>query len=118
MKPEHLLLFQSLIDAQTSCAFPCDARGHVDMDALSDAAREYYLYARAVMGREFDVPTVIEAIAADQFLAISGVVTATAGPTSIAGTLSGEFTLTKNAKPPFDVLATCSNEQHRVTFTR
>lgn len=72
----------------------------------------YYCYGAP------DVPTVIEAIAADQFLAISGVVTATAGPTSIAGTLSGEFTLTKNAKPPFDVLATCSNEQHRVTFTR
>ena len=61
MKPEHLLLFQSLIDAQTSCAFPCDSRGHVDMDALSDAAREEYLYARAVMGREFAAPAVIEA---------------------------------------------------------
>jgi len=59
--PEHLLLFQSLVDAGTSCTFPCDSRGHVDMDALSDAAREDYLYARAVMGREFDVPTVIEA---------------------------------------------------------
>ena len=31
------------------------------MDALSDAAREEYLYARAVMGREFAAPAVIEA---------------------------------------------------------
>jgi hypothetical protein len=53
-----------------------------------------------------DPPAVVEAIAA------------TARPTSIAGTLSGEFTLTKNATPPFDVLGTCANEQHRVTFTR
>jgi len=59
--PEHLLLFQSLVDAGTSCTFPCDSRGHVDMDALSDAAREDYLYARAVMGREFAAPAVIEA---------------------------------------------------------
>ena len=58
-KPEHLLLFQSLGDAKPSCAFPCDSRGHVDMDALSDAARENYLYARAVMGREFAAPAVI-----------------------------------------------------------
>lgn len=65
-----------------------------------------------------DPPAVLETITADQFLAIAGVVTATAAPTSIAGTLSGEFTLTKNATPPFDVLATCANEQHRVTFTR
>ena len=61
MKPEHVLLFQSLIDACASCAFPCDSRGHVDMDALSDAARENYLYARAVMGREFAAPAVIDA---------------------------------------------------------
>jgi len=60
-KPQHLLLFHSLIDAGTSCTFPCDSRGHVDMDALSDAARDDYLYARAVMGREFAAPAVIEA---------------------------------------------------------
>ena len=61
--PEHLLLFQSLVDAGTSCTFPCDSRGHVDMDALSDAARENYLYARAVMGREFAAPAVIDTTA-------------------------------------------------------
>ena len=65
-KPEHLLLFQSLADAEPSCAFPCDSSGHVDMDALSDAARENYLSARAVMGREFAAPAVIDAMARAQ----------------------------------------------------
>jgi len=36
------------------------------MDALSDAARENYLYARAVMGREFATPAVIDAMARAQ----------------------------------------------------
>jgi len=65
-KPEHLLLFQSLADAEPSCAIPCDSRGHVDMDALSDVARENYLYARAVTGREFAAPAVIDAMARAQ----------------------------------------------------
>jgi hypothetical protein len=57
---DHVLLFQSLIDAQLSYAFPCDSRGHVDMDALSESVREDYLYARAVVGREYLAPAVIE----------------------------------------------------------
>jgi len=46
---------------------PTDSRatfaGHVNMDALSDTARDNYLYARAVVGREFSIPTVIVASA-------------------------------------------------------
>ena len=58
-EPAHYeLRFQSLVDAGRAYAFPCDAAGHVDMDALSDAARENYLYARAVVGREVSMPTV------------------------------------------------------------
>lgn len=52
------LRFQSLFDEGRAYAFPCDADGYVDMDALSDRARENYLYARAVIGREFSVPAV------------------------------------------------------------
>jgi hypothetical protein len=52
------LRFQSLFDAGRAYAFPCDAGGHVDMDALSDTARENYLYARTVVGLEFSVPAV------------------------------------------------------------
>ena len=59
-EPAHYeLRFQSLVDAGRAYAFPCDAAGHVDMDALSDAARENYLYARIVVGYEFSVPSVI-----------------------------------------------------------
>ena len=54
------LRFQSLFDAGRAYAFPCDAAGHVDMDALSETARENYLYARTVIGREFSIPAVLE----------------------------------------------------------
>ena len=52
------LRFQSLFDEGRAFAFPCDAHGRVDMDALSDRARQNYLYARAVIGREVAMPAV------------------------------------------------------------
>ena len=52
------LRFQSLFDEGRAYAFPCDAAGHVDMDALSERARQNYLYARAVIGRELAMPAV------------------------------------------------------------
>jgi hypothetical protein len=39
-------------------AFPCNALGGVDMDALSERGRSNYLFARAMVGREFAVPSV------------------------------------------------------------
>lgn len=39
-------------------AFPCDASGHVDMDAMSGRARNNYLFARALIGIEVDAPRV------------------------------------------------------------
>ena len=53
------LRFQSLPDAGRACVFPCDAAGHVDMDALTDAAREDYLFARIVVGHDVSTPAVI-----------------------------------------------------------
>lgn len=52
------LRFQSLFNWGRALAFPCDDRGHVDLDVLSDRARRNYLYASAVVGREFSVPAV------------------------------------------------------------
>ena len=52
------LRFQSLIDGNHDFAFPCDARGLVDMDKLSDRTRINYLYARAMVGRELTTPAV------------------------------------------------------------
>ena len=50
------LRFQSLFDSGRGYAFPCDATGQVDLDGLSDRARNNYLYARAMVGRELAVP--------------------------------------------------------------
>jgi hypothetical protein len=55
------LRFESLFHSGRGLAFPCDPRGRVDMDALSERARTNYLYARTVIGREFATPAVIPA---------------------------------------------------------
>ena len=54
----HALRFRSLFREGRGLAFPCDAQGQVNLDALSRAALNNYLYARAVMGREFAWPSV------------------------------------------------------------
>jgi len=56
------LRFQSLFNAGRAFVFPCDAEGHVQLDALSDRARSNYDYARAVVGREFGFPAVRPAL--------------------------------------------------------
>ena len=53
------LRFQSLFHEGRALSFPCDAAGHVDLDALSDRARNNYFYARSVIGREFEMPAVL-----------------------------------------------------------
>ena len=63
-------------------------------------------------------PAVLENLGGNQFLAISGLITARIGRTSIAGTLNGEFALTRNATPPFDTVVSCTSRQHRVTLTK
>ena len=52
--------FQSLFNEGRALSFPCDAEGHVVLDSLSDQARDNYLYARAVVGREYAFPCVRE----------------------------------------------------------
>jgi hypothetical protein len=57
---EHYMLrFRSLFDAGRALVFPCNAKGDVMLDLLSERARTNYLYARAVVGREFGVPEVL-----------------------------------------------------------
>jgi hypothetical protein len=53
------LRFESLFHPGRGMAFPCDAAGRVELDALSERARHNYLYARAVVGREFATPAVV-----------------------------------------------------------
>ena len=50
--------FESLFRQGQALAFPCDCEGHVDMDALSERARGNYLFARAMIGREYAMPVV------------------------------------------------------------
>ncbi len=52
------LRFQSLFNSGRGFSFPCDPAGRVDMDHLSEKARNNYLYARAMVGRELAVPAV------------------------------------------------------------
>ena len=52
------LRFPSLFSEGRGYAFACDREGHVDLDALSERARNNYFFARALVGREVAVPTV------------------------------------------------------------
>jgi len=53
------LRFESLFQQGRGLAFPCDERGQVELDTLSERARRNYFYARAVVGREFATPAVV-----------------------------------------------------------
>lgn len=52
------LRFQSLALPGFAFSFPCDSKGRVDLDQLSERARDNYLYARAVVGRDLALPDV------------------------------------------------------------
>ena len=52
------LRFQSLFHSGRALAFPCNAQGDVYLDALTERARENYLFARAVVGHEYANPVV------------------------------------------------------------
>ncbi len=54
----YLLRFESLFHSGRGLCFPCDARGQVALDQLSEQARDNYLFARAVVGHEFATPVV------------------------------------------------------------
>ena len=60
MNASYEIRFQSLFNEGRALCFPCDAQGRVELDALSDRARENYLYARAVVGRDYAYPAVLE----------------------------------------------------------
>ncbi|HEX6704078.1 MAG TPA: hypothetical protein VF169_04900 [Albitalea sp.] len=50
--------FQSLFREGHALAFPCDPSGRVDLDGLSERARSNYLFARAMVGREYAMPAI------------------------------------------------------------
>ena len=56
---QYEIRFQSLFREGRGLAFPCNAAGRVDMDALTERGRCNYLFARAMVGREFATPSVL-----------------------------------------------------------
>lgn len=52
------LCFRSLFNSGRGYAFPCDERGHVDMVFMSERARNNYLFARAMVGRDLCRPAI------------------------------------------------------------
>ena len=52
------LRFASLFENGHGWSFPCDASGRVDLDSLSERARDNYFFARALIGRDLAWPTV------------------------------------------------------------
>ena len=56
------LRFQSLFDEGRGLAFPCDDLGEVDIDMLPDRARNNYLFARTLIGREFATPKLLAVV--------------------------------------------------------
>ena len=57
--PSFELRFTSLYVPGHALAFPCDAFGHVDLDALSERARQNYLLAQEMVGRETSLPQIL-----------------------------------------------------------
>jgi hypothetical protein len=57
--PSHELRFASLFVPGRGISVPCDESGKVDMDSLSGRLLDAYLGARALIGREYAIPTVL-----------------------------------------------------------
>ena len=55
----HEIRFQSLFKPGRALTFPCDRHGHFDLDNAGEKLRNSYLYARAMLGREFAMPVVL-----------------------------------------------------------
>ena len=58
----YQLCFRSLFHSGRGYAFPCDNSGQVDLDHMSERARNNYFYARAMVGRELSPPAVEQAM--------------------------------------------------------
>lgn len=52
------LRFQSLFSEGRAMSFPCNEVGSVNMDKLSERARDNYFSARALVGRDYAYPVV------------------------------------------------------------
>ena len=51
--------FQSLWKEGRGLSFPCDQEGRFDLDNAHPRLRDSYLFARAMLGREYAYPVVL-----------------------------------------------------------
>ncbi|WP_423600682.1 hypothetical protein [Roseateles sp. MS654] len=56
--PQFEIRFESMFDAGRAMSFPCDPQGHVDLDSLPARARNNYLFARAMVGKDYLPPAI------------------------------------------------------------
>jgi hypothetical protein len=59
---QYQLCFRSLFQEGRGYAFPCTPDGQVDLDGMSERARNNYFYARAMIGKELSMPAVEQAL--------------------------------------------------------
>ena len=60
-KSSFEIRYPSLFARGRALIFPCDAQGRVDIDALTARACANYLFARAMVGRDYALPSVCSA---------------------------------------------------------
>ncbi|GAA6141908.1 hypothetical protein [Hydrogenophaga sp. 5NK40-0174] len=54
------LWYSSKCRQEPDLHFPCDDHGVVDLDSLSEKDKADYLFARALVGRDYAPPTVVD----------------------------------------------------------
>jgi hypothetical protein len=54
--------FESLFNQGRGLVFPCDESGHVNIDSLTELGRRNYFFARAMLGREYATPRILQSI--------------------------------------------------------
>lgn len=57
-RPAFELRFDALFSQGRALVFPCDERGCVDLDTLSERARNNYLFAHAMVGKDYQSPCI------------------------------------------------------------
>ena len=57
-RDRYEIRFQPLFQEGCALSFACDQEGHVNLDHLSEAARNDYFFARAMVGRSYGMPLV------------------------------------------------------------
>ena len=107
-------LWISLFSASTAFVGPVALDGAIRGASVSFASPgycDYYCVSNPPL-------RLIESLATDKYLVITGTASAALRSDEITGAFSGQFTLTAKPVEPFDVISSCANDNHRVTLRR